>query len=213
MKKTFAILVIMASTIMFSCTKDDSDGKIEGHEYVDLGLPSGIKWATCNIGAKTPEDYGDYFAWGETSPKAEYTEENSLTHRVKMKDISGSARYDAATANWGSLWRMPTKDEIEELSFYCKFDWMQIDSVYVAKVIGPNGNSITLPVAGFIDGSILFDSDRRGLYCSSTPFENNTVFDYYTDTYTYKLEFRNDDCYVDHGGYRASGTPIRPVSN
>lgn len=131
MKKTFTILVlvVIVSTIMFSCNRDDFDGKIEGHKYVDLGLPSGLKWATCNIGAKTPEDYGEYFAWGETSPKEEYTEENSLTHRVEMKDISGSAIYDAATANWGGSWRIPTKNEMEELSFYCKFEWKQINNM------------------------------------------------------------------------------------
>ena len=92
------------------------------HEYIDLGLPSGLKWATCNIGANAPEEVGDYFAWGEIKPKDKYTEENSLTYtkniatsKNRLWNISGKPKYDAATANWGKEWRMPTKDEMLEL--------------------------------------------------------------------------------------------------
>ncbi len=81
---------------------------------VDLGLS--VKWATCNVGATTPEEYGDYFAWGETTTRETYTEE---TYNVSMNDISGNAQYDAATANWGGDWRMPTYDELNELINSC----------------------------------------------------------------------------------------------
>uniref|UniRef100_UPI0025B2398C PEGA domain-containing protein n=2 Tax=uncultured Muribaculum sp. TaxID=1918613 RepID=UPI0025B2398C len=82
---------------------------INGHEYVDLGLS--VKWAACNVGASSPEDYGNYYAWGETATKAEYTESNSKTYGKTMGDISGNPQYDAARANWGGTWRLPTKAE------------------------------------------------------------------------------------------------------
>ena len=104
-----------------------SDSEIAGHEYVDLGLPSGLKWATCNVGAEKPEDYGDYFAWGEIETKSEYTESNSLTHGKQMDDISGDVQYDVAAANWGDSWRMPTKDEMIELVSNCEWEWIFIE--------------------------------------------------------------------------------------
>ena len=86
---------------------------INGHEYVDLGLS--VKWATCNIGAETPWDYGDYFAWGETEPKDDYSSGNCLTYGIELPDISGDPEYDAARAGWGGTWRMPTGTEMDEL--------------------------------------------------------------------------------------------------
>ncbi|MCF0197473.1 MAG: hypothetical protein HUK03_09675, partial [Bacteroidaceae bacterium] len=102
--------------------EDNAEGKINGHEYVDLGLPSGLKWATCNVGASRPEDYGGYFAWGETSSKGSYSESNSVTYNVSVSQLRSSGvigsdgsltpAYDAARANWGGSWRMPTAAEI-----------------------------------------------------------------------------------------------------
>ena len=94
----------------------------DGHEYVDLGLPSGLKWATCNVGASKPEDFGNYYAWGETSPKDEYTEDNCSTYEKQINDISGNAQYDAARANWGGKWRLPTKSEMQELRYKCTWE-------------------------------------------------------------------------------------------
>ncbi len=116
--KRVCLLMTLVCMMMVSCkpaegedpiNPDGSDGKPEGHEYVDLGLS--VKWATCNVGATKPEEYGNYYAWGETATKSEYTEDNSLTYGKQMRDISGNAQYDAATANWGGTWRMPTNDE------------------------------------------------------------------------------------------------------
>lgn len=132
-------------------------GSIDGYDYVDLGLPSGLKWATCNIGANSPEEYGNYYAWGETETKPEYTEENSSTHLKVMNDISGNIQYDAATANWGSSWRMPTKEEIQELIDNCTWELVTLNAMYVYNVKGSNGNSIFLPVND---------------YWSSTPHSN-----------------------------------------
>ena len=144
--------------------------KIE-YEYVDLGLPSGLKWATHNIGATTPEEYGDYFAWGEVLPKYEYTESNSLTYGKQMDDISGT-EYDAATINWGGEWRMPTDAEMQDLKDNCTWTWTTQKGVYGYKVTSKtNGNSIFLPAAGYRNGISLYDADR-GEYWSSSPSSN-----------------------------------------
>ncbi|MBQ2907871.1 MAG: DUF1566 domain-containing protein [Bacteroidales bacterium] len=184
----------------------EPDGEIAGHYYVDLGLPSGVKWATCNVGASSPEDYGDYFAWGETSPKAEYSWENSVTNGEQMSDISGDAQYDAATANWGGSWRMPTKEQMEELVEHCEWEWTQVNGVNGAKVIGPNGSCIFLPAAGFRDRSSLFHDGYDGFYWSSTPY------DYYYDlNYAYNLYFITGDEDVNLS-YRYYGLTVRPIT-
>ena len=178
---------------------------INGYEYVDLGLPSGLKWATCNVGASSPEDYGDYFAWGETSPKAEYTWENSVTGGEQMSDISGNAQYDAAAANWGGSWRMPTKDEMQELVDYCEWEWTQVNGVNGSKVIGPNGSCIFLPAAGRRHGSSPSDAGSCGLYWSSTPS------DYDDDGYAYYLYFDDGLEHV-YSNLRYLGHTVRPIT-
>ena len=153
-------------------------GTENGHNYVDLGLPSGLKWATCNVGASTSTDYGDYFAWGETTTKTGYTEENSLTSGKQMNDISGNSQYDAATANWGGSWRMPTKAEQEELLNNCTWRWTTYNGVNGYNVEGPNGNSIFLPAAGYRAGLSHCSAGGRGDYWSSTPHESYTGSSY-----------------------------------
>lgn len=150
----------------------NNSNTINCHEYVDLGLPSGLKWATCNVGASRSEDYGDYFAWGETKPKSEYTKWNSKTDDKIMNDINGNAQYDAGTANWGGNWRMPTKDEMQELVYYCTWKWTTQNGVKGQKVTGPNGNSIFLPAAGFRNWSALHFVGSGGYYWSSTPYNS-----------------------------------------
>ena len=137
---------------------------VEEHEYVDLGLPSGTLWATCNIGASVPEGYGDYFAWGETAPKDYYDWDNYMwcdgTRNTLTKYCTNSyygtvdgkteldSEDDAATANWGSAWRMPTLEQLQELEEYCDWQWKEMNGVYGRLAIGPNGNSIFLPASG-----------------------------------------------------------------
>ena len=148
------------------------DGSGAGsHEYVDLGLS--VKWATCNVGATSPEDYGQYFAWGETSPKDEYTEDNCSTYNKEMSDIAGDAQYDAATAIWGGDWRMPTNAELQELFDNCTWTWTTQNGVNGYKVTSKvNSNYIFLPAAGYRDGSSLEIAGGVGKYWSSTPYEN-----------------------------------------
>ena len=200
--KRVCLLMALVCMLMVSCKKDGGDGRIQGHEYVDLGLS--VKWATRNIGADNPEDYGHYFAWGETSPKEEYTKENCSTYGKDMDDISGNAEYDAATANWGGDWRMPTYDEQRELLDRCTWTWATENDVNGYKVTGPNGNSIFLPAAGFRYGSSLDDSGSRGYYWSSTPC------DYNLDCSAYYLFFTSDFQYMS-SYYRNLGLSVRPV--
>ncbi|MDE6012465.1 MAG: hypothetical protein K2G91_07005 [Prevotella sp.] len=151
-----------------------SDSNYNGHEYVDLGLPSGLKWATCNVGASSPSDYGYYYAWGETTPKGTYTENNSTTYGKSMGDISGNSEYDAARANWGGSWRLPSQMECVELRDLCTWTWTSQGGYNGYKVTGPNGNSIFLPAAGWRSGSSLHGAGDRGYCWSSTPYESDT---------------------------------------
>ena len=174
-----------------------------GYTYVDLGLPSGLLWATCNVGATTPEEYGDYFAWGETSTKETYTEDNCATLNVSMNDISGNAQYDAATANWGGDWRMPTKAEMQELINNCTWTWTTQNGVNGYNVEGPNGNSIFLPAAGYRLGSSLNRARSNGYYWSSSSIESYSYFAYYL---YFGSDYHNMDYY-----YRYYGRSVRPV--
>ncbi|MDE7410327.1 MAG: hypothetical protein K2N09_09955 [Muribaculaceae bacterium] len=119
-----------------------NNSNLNGHEYVDLGLPSGLKWATCNVGASSPSDYGYYFAWGETNTKYDYSSSNCRTWERTFGDIGGNVQYDAARANWGGSWRLPTRGECEELVNCCTWAFITMGNHNGYKVIGPNGNYI-----------------------------------------------------------------------
>lgn len=178
-------------------------GTINGHEYVDIGLS--IKWATCNVGASQPSDYGSYyFAWGETSLKPQYKKSNSATYKKTIDDISENLLYDAAHVNWGSTWRLPTKAEIIELIEKCTRKWTTINGYNGYLVTGPNGKSIFLPAAGWREGTSLHDVGERGFYWSSTPNEQVES--------AYSLYF-NDDSFCGYWAIRYYGHTIRPVSD
>ena len=141
----------------------------DGHEYVDLGLPSGVKWATCNVGANKPEEFGDYFAWGETKPKKEYTYENSKTYAKERNDFSASARYDVARVSWGGGWRMPTQEEAYELIEKCSWVKTKQNGICGYRTEGPNGNSIFIPCAGYRRNErLVFDNSMMCCW-TSTP--------------------------------------------
>ena len=181
-------------------------GELNGHEWVDLGLS--VRWATCNVGASVPSDYGDYYAWGEIETKTEYTEENSVTSGVELGDISGNPQYDAATANWGEGWRMPTKEEYRELLYECVWvftTYDDVDGYRVAKVTGRNGNSIFLPAAGYRYRSSLYYAGEYCYYWSSTPYESNAQYAYYLD---YSGDGVDMDWYCRYRGYS-----VRPVTD
>lgn len=141
---------------------------IAGHKFVDLGLPSGLKWAAYNVGAESPEEYGDYFAWGEIQPKDAYTEENCSSLYLYAEDISGHMYLDAARANWGSPWRMPTEQEIIELVLNTNGMSTELNGVRGTMVTGSNGNSIFFPYAGKMIDTTLYDEGDFGYYYSSS---------------------------------------------
>ena len=180
-----------------------ASGSIAGHEYVDLGLS--VKWATCNVGARSPEDYGSYYAWGETSIKPSYEEVNSNTYRKEVGDIGGNAIYDAARANWGSTWRLPTWNEIEELIKECTWTWTKMDGRKGYKVTSKvNGKSIFLSAAGDRNDLSLVNAGSYGFYWSSTPRTSNTDYAYILFFHRSNVDRDIDDRFL--------GQSVRPVS-
>ena len=183
---------------------------INGHEYVDLGLPSGLKWATCNVGATTPEEYGDYFAWGETYAKTDYSHNNCVTMDIEFTngfaDISGNSNYDAATANWGASWRMHTLDEMRELMNNCTFTWTTQNGTTGTLVTGTNGNSIFFPANGRYYSTSCREDGVQGLYWSSTAFAE------LPRTASCHLDLSRERHYV-NWDIRYYGFGVRPVSN
>ena len=169
--KATAVLMLMM-VFAAGCTKPNEpnnvSGNYNGHDYVDLGLPSGTLWATCNIGATTPEGYGDYFAWGETEPKdyyewstykycnegnwtglTKYCSSNSFGYLHFIDDLTVlEAVDDAATANWGSGWCMPTEDQWEELCQNTSNSWTTQNGINGRLFTASNGNTLFLPAAG-----------------------------------------------------------------
>lgn len=180
-----------------------TNGYINGYEYVDLGLS--VKWATVNVGASSPEDYGDYFAWGEMEAKETYSGSNSAMLGVETDDITGDGDYDAATANWGSPWRMPTYTECKELMNRCTWTWTTLEGVNGYLVTGPRGYSIFLPAAGCREEESLIGAGTLGDYWLSTPNINNA-------SSSYDLNFYSDSHYM-NWLYRHYGRTVRPVSD
>ncbi len=178
---------------------------INGYEWVDLGL--NVKWATHNIGATTPEEYGSYFSWGESEAKEDFTPKASTT----MEDVaeySGDATYDAATANWKGSWRTPTKTEIEELISNCTWEYLRQNEVSGFKITGPNGNSVFLPAAGYSGGTTVDAKGVSGCYWCSTPADNDS---YHLNGYYFQLNQSAGPKTA--SGLRKWGLTIRPVSD
>lgn len=160
----FSILFLLLnyfSPLNTFCQTTDSDGIISGHEYVDLGLPSGTLWATCNLGTTSPYENGPYFAWGEVEPRDYFSWETYkffegfypyeggwwLLEDIG-EDICGT-EYDAATHQWGGGWRMPNETERYELRMRCWSEWTTEKGINGVRVHGPNEHSIFLPACGY----------------------------------------------------------------
>ena len=124
----------------------ESEYTSSGTQFIDLGLPSGTLWADRNIGADAPEDYGDHFRWGETTPFTENSDD--YEYRDLGENIAGT-EYDVATSMLSKGYQMPTDEQLKELKHYCTWEQSTINGIYGMKVIGPSGNSIFLPAAGF----------------------------------------------------------------
>ena len=220
MKKIFYLFALVAISLCFvqcetpSNNGDDSNDKLDGHKYVDLGLPSEIKWATCNIGANQPEQYGDYFAWGEVETKTDYTWDTYLYSEddgetiLKYSETDGKTELDpeddAAAVILGGEWRMPTKTQLEELVNNCTWNWTTKNNVNGYEVVGPNGNSIFLPATGYytLSDGLMYDGED-GFYWTKSISSVNLYHG--SDLY-----FSSEDVYVGHD-YRNFGLPVRPV--
>lgn len=196
-------------------------GTHAGHEWVDLGLS--VKWATCNVGASSPEDYGSYFAWGETSPKNVYTWENlkyrtegDSYQKVKFSKYVASSgnglvdnknrldmNDDTAQANWGGSWRMPTRAEQDELMEKCTWTWNTQGGHDGYRVTSKsNGNSVFLPAAGYRYEANLYRAGSNGYYWSSSL---STSINYHA--YNLFFGLGNPNWYVS----RCRGQSVRPV--
>ena len=228
MKKIFFLIAIALPFVFISCGDDKDELKFsEGHEYVDLGLPSGTLWATCNVGANTPEEYGDYFAWGETKSKDIYDWESNKWFYL-YNDTNGNlwkvTKYctdgnvgvidnkteldpgdDAAYVNWGTTWRMPTLAQQQELIQYCTWNWTTKNGVNGRLVTGPNGKTLFLPAAGFYRDSSLESAGWTANYWSRTLAEG---FDSYA---AYYLGFDSEKVDNWHLFGRFGGMPVRAV--
>lgn len=170
-----------------------SHNSIGGHEYVDLGLPSGNLWATCNVGADNPEDFGYYFAWGETERKTIYGVEDyeyavgddlfhpqltkycylpSYGHQGFTDDLSILlSEDDAAAANWGDGWHIPTKEDWEELLYNTTLSWITLNNVGGLCCTGTTGNYIFIPPAGFYSDKYLWYAGASISYLSSSLYK------------------------------------------
>lgn len=145
---------------------------VKEHEFVDLGLS--VKWATCNVGAEKPEEYGLYFAWAENSAKEQYTKDTSKTYQnSSFGDISGNPEFDAAAAIWGGECRMPTEQEAFELAEKCQWEVIDQNGHTMFKATGPNGNSIFFPASGMMFADQIYDAEEAGGFWTSTPFGEN----------------------------------------
>ncbi len=195
------------------------------YEYVDLGLTSGTLWATFNVGATAPEEYGNYFAWGETQPKSIYDWSASGNYKWGVYDSAASPDYgmtkynstdgktvldpedDAATANWGGAWRMPTQAEQQELIDECTWSWTTLNGVYGYRVISKKdtSKSIFLPAAGFCRNSGLgSNAGTIGYYWTSSLNENCPYYAY--EFYIYSSNYNLGNVYD-----RYFGQSVRPV--
>ncbi|MBR6141842.1 MAG: hypothetical protein IKQ37_08810 [Bacteroidaceae bacterium] len=196
---------------------------IDDHEFVDLGLPSGTLWATCNVGANSPEEYGDYFAWGETEPKDTYSWTNykycngSATTLTKYCTNSSSGKVDnitvleaeddAATVNWGSGWQMPRDAQIVELydSNNTTTSWTTqngVDGLLITSKT--NGKTLFLPAAGYWDNADLVNAGISGEYltCSLSTRYNKSAFTLCFDSSSVEWNYRTE---------RRMGRVVRPV--
>lgn len=178
------------------------------HEAVDLGLPSGTKWASCNVGATKPEEYGGYYAWGETEEKEVYDESTYKYYKngkyVNIgSDISGT-EYDVAHVKWGGNWCMPTLEDIKELIDNCTREWTTLNGVKGMKFTSKiNGNNIFLPAAGSRWYGVIYSAGEFGDYRSSTQYPDGSSYAYslYSDSYG---AYWSD-------GDRYCGQSVRPV--
>ena len=189
-------------------------------QAIDLGLPSGTKWASCNVGAQKPEEYGYYFSWGETKSKTIYNSKTYVhyvgffwkSYRNIGADIAGT-KNDVANIVWGGNWRMPTTEQFEELSYYCTSKWMKYKGIMGRKFTSKNnGNSIFLPAAGYRSNKPHpLNKDYEGYYWSSSlQLSSHGFLGSCIDAFCLYFTSKKAHC---SSSYRGNGFCVRPVIN
>lgn len=213
--------IAYGKNIKFDVADYTSDGEEKGYEYIDLGL--NVKWAIFNIGASEPENYGYYYAWGETSTKSSYTWANykycngteytltkynlypnyGVVDNREVLELSD----DAAYVKWGGNWHIPTIEELDELVQNCTWTWTTKNDVYgykiTSNVAGYSNKSIFLPAAGYKEGTSYITDNTGNYWCSSNEYNSAPYIDYLRLKHDYIFNTSITDRYV--------GLTIRPV--
>ena len=223
MKNLFITLIMMLVTSMANAQCPDNN-----HPHaIDLGLPSGTKWACCNVGATTPEGFGNYYAWGETKEKEKYDWASYIYCDGTMEtchdigsDIAGT-EYDVAHVLWGKSWEMPTHEQIQELVSNCSCTWTTINEVGGHLFTGPNGRTVFLPESDYWrepwDGNDVQEEDdyllppedmipNNGSFWSSTRHTSKPGAGYC-------LHVSYGEVFGDFYNYRDMGLTVRPVTS
>lgn len=224
--QNISIHKVDGTTLEYHCGEVDSIvnyqviPETENHEAVDLGLS--VLWATCNLGAKTALQGGNEYGWGETIPRVEgevsdywYYNKDTKSYKNIGENISGTI-YDTARQEWGGDWRMPTKEEMNELREKCTWSWIKKGSVYGYSITGSNGEQIFLPASSYYynsNSNSITHKYSDNYWTSSLLYEYSSwylsIYGYYNCFYGY-----TSDTHALYGGLRNSYTSrIRPVKN
>lgn len=182
----------------------------EHHPHaIDLGLPSGTKWACCNVDAQSPQQYGGYYAWGELKQKTDYgwgtyahVDMTTMQYAQIGTDIAGT-QYDVAHSQWGTAWQIPTQAQMQELKTACTQLYTSTEGIRGMRITGPNGASIFLPSGGYKRGTEFYNEGSQGFYWASATFPQEQDYAAY-------LNFRSGTFSIG-SYYRCSGLSIRPV--
>lgn len=207
---TFMPLIVLF--FFFGCDFEEGSQQ-ESHDYVNLGLPSGTLWATCNVGAKTMTDYGDFFAWGETETKTIFDWET-----YKFFDDSTFTKYmtgdfltvlepadDVAAVSWGSDWSVPTQEQWEELQRYTSKYWVEQNGIKGLRCVADNGNSVFFPASGRAENDGVVGVRSIGEYWSSSLYP----YTFFTDK-SWSFGFNTTSNSLSKQS-RYNGFTVRPV--
>lgn len=200
---------ILLGLIFISMFENIPAQEITLGKEIDLGLS--VNWASWNVGASSPEQYGDYYAWGETTTKDyvymtytyfTYKYYNEQTGYIDIGSNISGTKYDVARQKWGDSWRMPTSDECKELISKCTWAWTTYNGVKGYKVTGPNGNTIFLPAAGYYENFFL---DGDGCYWCATLHGLALPWAMFFEDSSDEINIYSQNVYL--------GCPIRPVKS
>lgn len=210
-------LLVFTTSCDIKTSAEERNGK---QEAVDLGLS--VKWASYNVGASSPKEYGGYYTWGEIEEKSYYSKDNykyynnSISEYIEIANNISGAEYDVAHEKWGGSWRMPTQEEVQELMNECAWKWGDYKGVAGMYVTGPNGNSIFLPAAGYrVEGKVS-DVGTDAYYWSATLPKVGVlralVESVFFEIGAHGLIFNENDTVQCRGVSRYYGLPVRAVT-